>query len=72
MSGRTSSNDDMIRHQQERDHAESEVDRARGSTVGTKGLSGLFQPDEKSDTEEALERATEERGVKPDRGERSQ
>ncbi len=72
MSGRTSSDDDMIRHQQERDHAEGEADRARASIVGTKGLGGLFEPEQKSDTEEALERATEERGVKPDRGRRSQ
>lgn len=68
MSGRTSSDDDMIRHQQERDHAEGEADLARASIVGTKGLGGLFQPEEKSDTERALDRATEERGVKPGRG----
>ncbi len=72
MSGRTSSNDDVIRHQQERDHAEGEADRARASIVGTKGVGGLFQPEQKSDTEKALDRATEERGVKPGRGERSQ
>ena len=72
MAGRTSSDDTTIRHQQKRDQneadAHAEAERARASLVGSRGLGAVFETDEKSDTEKALERATDERGVKPDRG----
>ena len=75
MTGRTSTDDTTIRHQQKRDQneadAHAEAERARAGLVGTRGLGAIFETEEKSDTEKALERATEERGVKPGRGEKT-
>ncbi len=74
MSGRTSTDSTTIRHQQERDQAEtverSEAERARSSLVGTRGLGGILVDKPVGETEKALKRATDERGVKPGRGER--
>jgi hypothetical protein len=73
MSGRTATDDDIIRHQQERDRAEAEADahaevqaeRARAGLAGTRGLGAIFEKERESETEQALKRATESHDRKP-------
>jgi hypothetical protein len=69
MSGTSNPNDDIIRHQQERDHAEAEAERARASRTGTRDLGKVEGEDAPADRREE---ATSERGLNPTHGRRTQ